>query len=187
MGKIKNNVVTRGFSGKFGEDLVFRQVDNRTIFAKRTVSTQPPTARQVEVQSRFTEASLFASAAIDNQQAFTDYQLMAKQQGLKSAYVAALMDFLTYPEIGSIFTAAYTGTIGDVINIKPKITHKVIGIDVKIVSADGAEIESGAATLNGLKWHYVATKANANVKGSKFVLVARDRQKKKTTFEQVIA
>jgi hypothetical protein len=28
MGKIKNNVVTKGFSGKFGDDLVFRQVDD---------------------------------------------------------------------------------------------------------------------------------------------------------------
>ena len=26
MGKIRNNVVAKGFSGKFGDDLMFRQV-----------------------------------------------------------------------------------------------------------------------------------------------------------------
>src|SRR4051812_14012405 len=125
MGKIKNNVVTKGFSGKFGDDLVFRQVDNQTIFAKRTLTPVSSTARQTEVRNKFTEASLFASGAIENPQASLDYKLMAELQGLKSAYLAAITDYLTMPEIGSVFVNAYRGNAGDVLNIKPKAVYKI--------------------------------------------------------------
>ena len=186
MGKIKNNVVTKGFSGKFGDDVVFRQVDNKTIFAKRTPITSAPTAQQVAVRSKFTEASHFASAAIDNPQASQDYKLMAELQGLKSAYVAAVTDYLTLPEIGSAFTAAYKGVVGDVINIKAKVPFKITEIEVSILRADGTVLESGKAQPNELKWRYTATVANAQVKGSKLELLARDRQGKESTLEQVL-
>lgn len=186
MGKIKNNVITKGFSGKFGDDLVFRQVDNQTIFTRRPSVSAAPTARQSEVRSRFTEASLFASAAIDNPQASLDYKLMAELQGLKSTYIAAVTDYLTPPEIGSVYTGAYKGQAGDLISIKPKIAYKITDIDVSIVGADGVAIESGKAVSNELKWRYTATTVNPAVTGSKIMLVARDRQGKESTFEQLL-
>ncbi len=186
MGKIKDNVVTKGFSGKFGNDLVFRQVDNQTIFAKRTLVTSAPTEKQTAIRDKFTEASLFASAAIDNPQASQEYKLMAELQGLKSAYVAALTDYLTLPEIGSVFTAGYKGNVGDQLNIKPVVPFKITEIEVSIVLADGSVLESGKASPNELKWRYAATVANAQVKGSKVVLLARDRQGKESTLEQLL-
>lgn len=186
MGKIKNNVVTRGFSGKFGDDLVFRQVDNQTVFAKRTLVTGVPTQRQVEIRNKFTEAANFASAAIENEEAKLMYDLMADIQGLKSAYIAAMTDYLTEPEIGGVYTAAYKGQVGDAINIRPRVPYKVVSIEVRIVAANGNNIEAGAATVNGLKWKYIATVANASVRGSQLILVARDRQGKETTFEQLL-
>src|SRR5687767_3910071 len=117
MGKIKNNVVTKGFSGKFGDDLVFRQLDNETIFSKRGTLTGAPTEKQSAARDRFTQAAMFASVAIDNPQASQTYKLMAKAQGLKSAYLAALTDYITQPEIGGVFTVAYTGQVGDLFSI----------------------------------------------------------------------
>lgn len=186
MGKIKNNVVTKGFSGKFGDDLVFRQVGNQTIFVKRTPVSSAPSARQAEVRNKFTEASLFASAALDNPQASLDYKLMAELQGLKSAYLAAVTDFLTDPEIASVFTGSYKGQVGDLFNIKSKIPYKITAIDVRILRPDGTVLESGKAVANELKWRYAATAENAQVPGSKLVLLARDRQGKESTFEQVL-
>jgi hypothetical protein len=186
MGKIKNNVVTKGFSGKFGDDLVFRQVDNQTIFAKRTLTPISSTARQTEVRNKFTEASLFASGAIENPQASVDYKLMAELQGLKSAYLAAITDYLTMPEIGGVFANAYKGNVGDVFNIKPKAVYKIMDIDVTITDANGVVIESGKAVATELKWKYIATKANAKVTGTKLKLVARDRQGKESVFEQTL-
>jgi hypothetical protein len=186
MGKIKDNVITRGFSGKFGNDLVFRQVDNQTIFAKRTLVASAPTEKQSAVRDKFTEATLFASAAIDNPQAGKEYKLMAELQGLKSAYVAAVTDYLTLPEIGSVFTAAYKGNIGDQFNIKPVVPYKVTEIEASIVLADGSVLEAGKALANGSKFRYTATVANAQAKGSKLVLVARDRQGKESTLALVL-
>lgn len=186
MGKIKNNVVTKGFSGKFGDDLVFRQVDNQTIFAKRSLTSGVASSRQTEIRNKFTDASNFASAAIDNEQASLTYKLMAEVQGLKSAYVAAMTDYLTLPEIGGVYAAAYKGQVGDTFNIRPRVPYKVISIEVRIVDADGNEIESGSATANELKWKYTATVANANVRGSRLLLTARDRHDKEATFEQVL-
>lgn len=186
MGKVKNNVVTKGFSGKFGEDIIFRQVDNNTFFAKRTSATLTPSAKQSEVRNKFTEASLYASAAVDNPQASLEYKLMAELQGLKSAYLAAITDFLTHPEIASVFTRAYKGHVGDILSIKPKVRHKIIEIEVSIFDANGALIESGRAITHELTWRYTATVENANVSGSKLLLVARDRTGKESTFEQVL-
>ena len=186
MGKIKNNVVTKGFSGKFGEDLMFRQVDNKTIFAKRTLVTTDPTARQSAVRTKFTEAAFFASAAIDNPQASQDYKLMAELQGLKSAYIAAMTDYLTEPEVGGVFTAQYKGAVGDVINIMSKVPYKITEIDVSILRADGSLLESGKAVPNQLKWRYIATVVNPQVQGSKLVLLARDRRGTEKTLEVVL-
>ena len=186
MGKIKNNVVTKGFSGKFGEDLLFRQLDNQTLFVKRTLVSAVSTARQKEVRGRFAQATQFAAAAIENPQASLEYKLMAELQGLKSAYLAAVTDYLTNPEIGSVYTDGYKGAVGDIFNIKTKVPYKITGIQASIVLADGTVLEAGPAVASELKWRYTATAANAQVAGSKLVLIARDRRGKETTFEQVL-
>ena len=112
--------------------------------------------------------------------------MMAELQGLKSAYLAALTDYLTLPEIGSVFTDAYRGTVGDLINIKPKVAFKITEIEVSILRADGSVIESGKAVPSELKWRYAATVANPQVAGSKIVLLARDRRGKESTLQVVL-
>jgi hypothetical protein len=186
MGKIKDNVITRGFSGKFGEDLMFRQVDNKTIFAKRRLVSSAPTAGQTEVRNRFTQATMFASAAMDNPQASVEYKLMAELLGLKSAYLAAVTDYLTYPEIGGVYAEDYRGTIGDMINIKVKVPYKVVGIQVSILLPDGSTLESGDAVANQLAWRFTATAANPQVVGSKLVMTAYDRRGKESVLEHVL-
>jgi hypothetical protein len=186
MGKIKNNAVTKGFSGKLGDDITFRQVDGKTIFAKRTLTSTAPTEKQQQVRNRFSEASQFAAASIDNPQALLDYKAMAELQGLKSAYMAALIDYLTAPEMGIPSTAYYKGRIGDMINVAPTVPGKFTEVAVSILSADGAVLESGIAIERNLKWAYTATVVNAQWKGSRIVLVGRDRQDREATFEKVL-
>ena len=179
-----NNVLTKGFSGK--PDMAFCRVYNQAIFSKRILSTSSPTMPQSPVRNKFAEASLFASASIDNPQASLEYTLMAELQGLKSAYIAAVIDYLTMPEIGSVFIAAYKGQVCDIINIKPRMAYKVIDMNVSILNANGGVVESGKAVSHELKWWYVATAVNASVTGSKLVIAARDRQGKEATFEQFL-
>lgn len=186
MGKIKKNVITKGFSGSFGDNLVFRQVDDQTVFAQKSETTSEPSDRQLQVRNKFLEATNYASAAVDNPQAEQDYKLMAERQGLKSAYLAAVTDYLTMPEISAVFTNAYTGAVGNMINMTSKHPHKITGISVSILKPDGVELEAGMATLKNLKWRYTATVANAQVPGSKLVLKAKDRQGKEVTLEKVL-
>jgi len=184
MGKIKNNVVTKGFSGKFGDDLMFRQVNNKTIFAKRTLTASAPTAGQTEVRNKFANATQFGSVAIEDPQASVEYKLMAEMLGLKSAYLAAVTDYLTEPEIAMVYTGSYKGVPGNVFSIKPRVPYKIVSIDVTILAADSSVLESGPAVANELKWKYVATTDNAQVAGSMLMLVARDRQGREVSFEQ---
>src|SRR5260221_1225720 len=121
MGKIKKNRITKGFSGKYGDDIVFRQVDGQTIFARPGEITAAPTDKQMEVRKNFGEATNYANAAISNPQAGQDYKLMAAAQGLKNAYLAAVTDYLTVPEIGRGYIASYKEAVGDVINMTSKL------------------------------------------------------------------
>lgn len=186
MGIIKNNVVTKGFSGKFGDDLVFRQLDNKTFFTKRAVSKAAPSTRQLEIRNNFAEAANFASEALDDPQTSRDYKLMAELLGLKSAYLAAVTDYLTPPEIQSVYTARYDGSVGGSLSIKPKVPYKIIDVDVTILRPDNTVLESGKAVANELKWKYQATVENPVVRGSKLVIVTRDRRGQESTFEQVL-
>jgi hypothetical protein len=186
MGKIKNNVVTKGFSGKLGDDLVFRQVDGKTTFAKRTLTNAPPTERQREVRNRFTEASLFAAAAVENPDAGLEYRELANLQGFKTAYLAAMSDFLTRPEIGGVFTLGYKGNAGDQLTMTSRIPYKIKSIDVRILAADGTLLESGVAEPRESKFRYVTTVANPQVAGSRLVLISRDRLNKEVTMEIVL-
>lgn len=186
MGVVDENIITKGFRGKYNEDLVFRRMDKQTIFSRRSVSRKPPTAGQVEARNRFSRSSYYASSAIAHPQRELDYKVMAEKLGLKSAYVAAMTDYLTQPEITSVFTDEYNGNVGELITIIAKVPFKIIDMDVSILNAAGEVIENGKAVVNLAKWRYVITTANPQVRGSKVVLNARDRQGKISTLEQVL-
>jgi len=187
MGKITGNVITKGFSGKFGDDLVFRQLDKKTVFARKSVSTKAPSAEQISVRNKFTDAAYYASAAVDNPILLEEYTQMAELQELKSPYLAAVTDYLTQPEIGKVVAVLYTGKVGDMINISSKSAYKITEIDVTILAPDGTVLETGKAQQSFQKFRYVATVLNPSVAGSTIVLKARDRQGKVLTTQVVLS
>jgi hypothetical protein len=64
MGKVDENIITKGFRGKYNDDLVFRKVDNQTVFSRRSVSSKAPTEKQLAARERFNRATSYASGAI---------------------------------------------------------------------------------------------------------------------------
>ena len=186
MGKVDENIITKGFRGKYNEDLVFRKMDKKTIFSRRSVSSKPPSANQLAVQTKFTKAAHYASGAVAHPERALDYKVMAEQQGLKSAYLAAMTDYLTMPEITSVFADEYRGNVGDLITITVKVPFKISDLSVSRLNAAGGVIESGKAVASQTKWRYVTTVANPQVQGSKLVLVGHDRQGKIASVEQVL-
>jgi hypothetical protein len=186
MGKIKNNLATQGFSGKLGEDIVFRQVGGKTFFAKRGVLSSPPSTLQLQMRDKFAQAALFASGEMDKPHAYQDYKVLAKFQGLRSAYVAAFKDFITLPEIGGLNTSVYRGKAGDLIGITSMVPYKVTEIEIRIFSPDGTVLESGKAVAREPKWRYTARVDNPQVQGSRIIVIGRDRLGRETTLERVL-
>ena len=117
MGKVDENVITKGFCGKNNDDLVFRKVDKQTVFSRRSVSSKAPTGSQLAVRARFNRAARYASSAIAHPQRSLDYEVMADLQGLKSAYLAAVTDTSPCRRLAGAFTDEYTGNAGDLITI----------------------------------------------------------------------
>lgn len=183
MGKVKENLLTKGFSGKIGDEIVFRQVGNRTLFAKRPRrrigSTSTPQ------RDLFAKAVVFAKTMLLDPAIRADYQNRAKLAGLASAYSAAVTDYLKAPKINSIDTDYYKGAVGDVIWIIALDDFKLQSMTITLQRADGSVIESGLAILEEGRWKYVATQANAEA-GIKIIAVATDRPGKEAHLEKVL-
>lgn len=186
MGQISTDSIVNGFRGAYNEDLVFRRYGNKTFFSRKGRVTTPASAPQQETRTRFTEASFYASAALEDEPTRLAYTLMATTNGLRSAYVAAIKDFMTEPEIDQVVTRTYTGALGSAITITPRFAYKIARLEVTILNADGTALESGPATLNKMRWQYKATVINGQVRGCKLVLKAYDRLDKVLVLERLL-
>lgn len=178
MGRVINNPITSSFSGRFGDDLVFRQIGNRTFFSRRTVAANEPTPAQQAHRQLFTEAQMFASQVLADPQQSEFYCVMAKVNDLKTSQLAAIKDFISKPEIERVDSKHYTGNVSELIYIKPKMMLKIRQIDVSIFDASDMLLESGQAVKHELGWKYKTTVFNAHPDGSRIVLVAHDRMGK---------
>jgi hypothetical protein len=185
MGRIVNNDITRSFSGAFGDDLVFRQIGNRAFFARKGKSKKPSTPRQTDNRKIFAAAQYYAHSISSRPSESEWYSIVAKVNNLRSAQVAAVKDYLSKPQIESVYTQQYRGNIGDVIHIKPKMLLKIMKIEITIHASDGSILESGLAVKTELSWKYQATAVNEALEGSRIALLAYDRLEK--TCKMIVA
>jgi hypothetical protein len=185
MANIKENLLTEGFSGKVGKQMVFHQVRNRTIVTGRAKKSTVLTERMKAQRERFKKASEYAKAQLQEPVAKAEYELLAKQLNLPSAYVAALADFLKSPVIENITAEGYTGQPGATISVSTADNYKVTGVKISILQVDGTVVENGDAvnTPGQVSWTYVTTANNATLPGTKIKAVALDRAGNKATFE----
>jgi hypothetical protein len=186
MGSVKENLLTKGFSGRIGDEIVFRQVGNRTMFAKRPRKRSTLTPGQTAHQQQFQNAVYYAKSALMDPAAKSVYQDMAKEANLRSAYNAAVTDFLKEPKIASVYTDNYKGVAGAVLFIAAVDMFKIQSVIVTIKRADGTVIETGQAVRDQENWKYVTTQPNASIPGTKIIVQAKDRPGKQATFEKVL-
>lgn len=186
MGQVKDNVATKGFSGKLGDEFVFRQSGGRTMFAKRPRKRTTISENQQKQAGVFRDAVFYAKAALLDPIARAEYAALAKQYGLRSAYNAAVTDALKRPEVTYIYTERYSGKVGDVLFATMANDFKVKSLTVTVQRADGTVIETGPATPAENQWQYVVTQANAVVPGTKVIALATDRQGRMSTLEKVL-
>src|SRR5215208_2785151 len=143
MAKVRNNVVTRGWSGSFGEQMVIK-IDK----AGRAIVGNKP---------EFDENRVFTPAQLAHQQAFREARIYAKDAKEEVVYVAkaegtpispanaALVDWFHAPEIKVIDLSAWRGEMGQQIRIEALDDGKVTQVTVVITDEMNAVLEQGAA------------------------------------------
>jgi hypothetical protein len=188
MAQVKDNIVTEGFSGKLANKIVFRQVGNRTIVAKRPRRSEIISEDQAAHRQRFKSAAAYARAKMQYPAEKAAYAELAKRYELTSAFAAAVGDYLTPPDIDTINTEGYSGQVGDVILITSTNSPKIASLQVSIIQPGGDVLETGAAVFSpaDAAWKYVATVAGAVAPGTVIKAVATDRPGNVVTKEKAL-
>lgn len=175
MGRISKDAITQGFSGKLGDDLVFRRVGNQTFFALKGKIKVAATERQKKTRSRFRDAAMYANVMLMKPETSVAYAMMASAASLHSAYLAAIKDYMTKPEIENVNVGKYLGAVGNTITVSSKIPFKIVALQVTILNAAGTVLEQGPAQMMQLRWRYTASVHNPQVAGSVLIIKASDR------------
>lgn len=186
MAESKNNPITQGLSGKFGNMIVFRSKGGRTfVSAAPRKSSIAPSEAQKEQQQRFQEATVYAKIATVDPETKEHYEAEARKRNL-SSYNVAVGDFLNAPNIVDINLEAYSGNVGDTIVIVVTDDFGVEKVAVDIQNADGTPVEAGDATpdASARRWTYTAQAANPSTVGDKITVRAYDRPGNETEAEQ---
>jgi len=179
MGQVKDNLLTKGFSGRIGDEIVFRQINGRTLFSKRPRKRETFTPKEQAQQRKFQQASYYARTALINPAQRESYVQAAKLGGFKSAYVAALTDYLLDPKIISMNVTAYKGNVGDAIAFVAAYDFKIIEAVVTIKRNDDTVIETGIAIRQATgDWLYIAQQPNPMASGSLVTITTKDRLNK---------
>ncbi len=149
MASIRNNLLTKGFSGVIG-DIMFRQIGNNTFASKAPRAPKKQSALQRENRMKFKDASLHATILLLDPQKKAYYQQKAKKLKLPNAYTAAVTEYMRKGEIKQVDTKSYNAKAGSTIRIR---THKMgFGVnEVKVVFKDkeGNVLHKGEAVKKG--------------------------------------
>jgi hypothetical protein len=166
--------------------MVARTGEVLTQFSKRPRKRDTLSPKVLAQQSTFKQAATYAKTKLLYPNIKADYEARAQQAGLKSAYVAAVTDFLKAPSITQIDTDYYKGVVGDVIWIIVLDDFKIQKMTVTLQRPDGSVIETGNPVLDTGKWKYVVTQANAAVPGTKVSVSVTDLPGKQATLDKVL-
>jgi len=147
MAKVHNNLIVRGLSGKFGGQVVFRQLrDGRTIvcavpdFSRRVLSKD-----QKAHHAKFKAGAAYAKAAAKTEPLYAELAAGT----LKNAYNVALADFFHPPVIHCV------ERVDSFLEVQASDDVKVAKVLVTILDEAGDVLEKGQATqLNETVWRY---------------------------------
>ena len=181
MAQVKNNFSIEGISGKIGKQIVFRQVNGKTIIAARPHRNPTTHPTLINQNNRFRLASAYAKKALADPILKEEYTAEAKKRGIINPYNMAVSDYMKTPEISQVNTSAYTGKqIKEPINIEVTDNFKVIAVKVSIIRQSSI-IEEGYATFTANIWQYYTTTLNPHPANTKIVITASDRAQKQDT------
>ena len=170
------NALTKKYSGKFGDQFVFRNVNGRSILAALPDRKNTPASEaQLLVRRKFANAARYAKQILLNPDMLIAYMAKANSNG-QSAHIVAMTDYLRPPWIEEIDLSGYNGNAGEVIRVMAGDDFKVVEVSVRIIDAATTEAEFGLCQLDsqGIWWEYTTTQEVALDPGVEIVAIARD-------------
>ena len=187
MAKYIRNAITSSISGAFGREFVFRQVNGKTILTPLPQRKAAWSEKQIARRQKFSNASLYAKAAVANPGMKEEYTAIAKIKNFRGgAMVAAMTDFLTSTQLSVAYAHQFDQNIGFPVTIVLKDNFKGKEMTVSISNKDGTITESGKAsfTFGDTAWSYVTTMPYESIEGLKVVVTVKDRVGRVSRFEK---
>ena len=177
MSKIENNPLLKGASGMLGDTMVFRTVRGGLQMVNRPKRRRKVSEKQLDIQSKFQEASQYANRQIAKEDSNSLYEAGITDKK-HTAYIVAMSDYLNAPKVHFIEALGYKGAIGNLIAVKATDDFMVTGVKVAITAANGTLIEEGEAGPDPDRinlWTYKTTVENPSVAGTVIQAIAFDR------------
>lgn len=173
MAIITNNAYLEGMSGKIG-NIVYRQVNDKTVAGKPPVFTLPWAERQIAHREKMKAAAFYAKRAMADPEKYAFYQAVRTKGN--NAYNMAIKDYFSPPEIISVNLEGYRFREGGEIIIDLNDNLSITGVVVQIMAPDGSIVEEGNAQPDqyGYQWNYTTRSDNYFVIGSAVIVSAYD-------------
>lgn len=149
---IANNALWAGARGSLG-GVVFQPVGDKVIVRSAPTLRKVPVGKQSRLQQltrlNFKNATLYAKEVTRDAAKKAYYARKAKAIGVRSAYSAAISDYMRGLSIESVDTRRYTGKAGGQIKVtvrKKDFAAKEVHVGFKTMA--GGTIEQGKAVMD---------------------------------------
>jgi hypothetical protein len=169
-----DNILTRYQRGRIGNIIFRRWGENTVASVVPDYSKIKWSAAQKDNRNRFREAMVYTRKALSDPKVYEYYK--KKRKGMQTVWNVAVADYMKRPQITEIDVSRYRGLRGNIIRVRAKDNYFVAGVVVRIVDAQGVEVESGmAVSIPGRgEWIYKALEENYGWKGGRVVVRITD-------------
>jgi hypothetical protein len=157
MAKAKLNPAFESISGPMDKMTLATTKEGETIMKKKPWRRKPRTANEKKVNQRFTCATAFAKAMVEDSVTKSFYESLPRRS-FTGAYQVALRDFYHAPVVDAILVEKYTGKLGDIIGVEAHDDSGVNAVTIAVLDMNGGVLEEGPAHCSGANshWEYAA-------------------------------
>lgn len=156
---IENNALWKGARGSLG-GLVFQPWGDKVIVRSAPRVRKVPVSKQSRLQQltrlNFKDATVYAKAVTRDPEKKAYYARKAKAIGVRSAYSAAISDYMRGVTIESIDTRQYNGKAGGQVKVtvrKKDFAAKEVNVCLKTMGGEVIERGKAVMAVNGA-WVY---------------------------------
>jgi len=158
------NVITKGYHGKFGDQLIFRFFAGRSVISNvHNYKNKVWSKKQREIRLLFRLAVIWAKEQLRDEKKKRYYKKRAK--GAQTANNVAIADYMRNMRVDQFDCNGYKGKPGDSIRVMLRKSFGAASVRFCILGPGGVILESGnsACCDDGITWTYRSTKEDTEM------------------------